>query len=314
VAQFEDPGDVKETIVKDERLELVFMCCHPALAIEAQVALTLRSLGGLTTAEVARAFLVPEPTMNKRLTRAKRKLRDAGIPFAIPSDAVLPERLNAVLAVVYLIFNEGYGGGRAEVSAEAIYLGRALAELMPEQPEVLGLLALMLLLDARKEARFRGADLVLLDEQDTSLWDQLRIDEGKRLVEAAVAINGRGQYVTQAAIAALHTERPKDWVGIAALYTHLGEITRSPVVQLNRAIAIAEADGVEAGLRLLDSVELDSYLYFHSTKADLLRRAGRTHEAHGQYAIALKLANTEAEKRFLSRRLLETSPPKSPDA
>jgi RNA polymerase sigma-70 factor (ECF subfamily) len=313
VGPYVDPSDVSDTFVPDERLELFFMCCHPALAVEAQVALTLRSLGGLSTAEVARAFLVPEATMNKRLTRAKRKLRDAAIPFAIPSEKALPKRLNAVLAVVYLIFNEGYGG-RSEVSAEAISLGRALVELMPDQPEVRGLLALMLLLDARKEARFSGPDLILLEEQDVSLWNQVEIQEGKRLIEEAVAMNGRGQYVTQAAIAALHTERPTDWVEIAALYAHLADITGSPVVQLNRAIAVAEADGVEAGLRMLDAVELDSYVYFHSTKADLLRRAGRLDEAHREYATALTLAHSDAERRFLSRRLLETAPRSNPDA
>ena len=218
----EDPMDA--TTFPDERLELIFTCCHPALAVDAQVALTLRSLGGLTTEEIARAFLVPEPTMAQRLVRAKRKIKAAGIPFRVPPDHQLPDRLVAVLAVVYLIFNEGYGG-RAELSAEAIRLGRALAELMPDEPEVHGLLAMMLLLDARRDARFRDGDLVLLADQDRSLWDTAQIAEGRAVLDRALALLGRGPYVVQAAIASLHADEPRDWPQIAALYGELSHIT-----------------------------------------------------------------------------------------
>ena len=236
------------TTFPDERLELIFTCCHPALAVDAQVALTLRSLGGLTTEEIARAFLVPEPTMAQRLVRAKRKIKAAGIPFRVPPDHQLPDRLVAVLAVVYLIFNEGYGG-RAELSAEAIRLGRALAELMPDEPEVHGLLAMMLLLDARREARFRDGDLVLLADQDRSLWDTAQIAEGRAVLDRALALLGRGPYVVQAAIASLHADEPRDWPQIAALYGELLRLTDSPVVELSRAVAVAEAEGPEGGAR-----------------------------------------------------------------
>jgi RNA polymerase sigma-70 factor (ECF subfamily) len=291
----------------DERLELIFMCCHPSLSTEAQVALTLRSLGGLTTDAVARAFLVPTATMIKRLTRAKRKIRDAGIPFALPPDHLLPDRVSAVLAVVYLIFNEGYGG-RFELASEAIHLGRSLAELMPDEPDVHGLLSLMLLLDSRKKARFAGGELVLLDDQDRSLWDESEIAEGRRHLHRAVAMRGRGPYVTQAAIAALHLDTPRDWPQIAALYQHLARLTQSTVVELNRAIAIAEAEGLEAGLALLDTLDLDTYPYMHSTRADLLRRAGRTSEARLEYSRALELTHIDAERRFLQRRLADLEP------
>ncbi len=239
------------TTFPDERLELIFTCCHPALAIDAQVALTLRTLGGLTTDEIARAFLVPEPTMAQRLVRAKRKIKAAGIPFRVPPDHLLPDRLAAVLAVVYLIFNEGYGG-RGELAAEALWLGRALAELMPDEPEVHGLLAMMLLHDARREARFRDGDLVLLADQDRSLWDAEQIADGRAVLDRALALRGRGPYVVQAAIASLHADEPRDWPQIAALYGELARLTDSPVVELNRAVAVAEARGPEAGLDIVD--------------------------------------------------------------
>ena len=266
---------VEETTFPDERLELVFTCCHPALATDAQVALTLRTLGGLTTGEIARAFLVPEPTMAQRLVRAKRKIKAAGIPFRVPPDHLLPDRLVAVLAVVYLIFNEGYGG-RGDLSAEAIRLGRALAELMPDEPEVHGLLAMMLLHDARREARFRDGELVLLDDQDRSLWDTAQIADGRAVLERALALRGRGPYVVQAAIASLHADEPRDWPQIAALYGELARLTDSPVVELTRAVAVAEEQGPEAGLAIVDSLALEDYRYLHSTRGELLRRLGRT--------------------------------------
>src|ERR671915_705349 len=227
----------------DERLELVFTCCHPALASDAQVALTLRTLGGLTTGEIARAFLVPEPTMAQRLVRAKHKIKAAGIPFRVPPGHLLPDRLAAVLAVVYLIFNEGYGG-RGDLAAEAIRLGRALAELMPDEPEVHALLALMLLNDARRDARFADGTVVLLRDQDRSLWDLDQMDEGRAALDRALALGGRGPYVLQAALAALHADEPQDWPQIAALYGELARLTGSPVVELNQAVAIAEAGDV----------------------------------------------------------------------
>jgi RNA polymerase sigma-70 factor, ECF subfamily len=298
--------EMEETSFPDERLELVFTCCHPALALDAQVALTLRALGGLTTEEIARAFLVETETMKRRLTRAKHKIRDAGIPFSVPPGHLLPDRLAAVLAVVYLIFNEGYGG-RFDLAGEAIRLGRALAELMPDEPEVQGLLALMLLNDARREARFDNGELVLLHEQDRSLWDGAQITEGRSLLDRALALQGRGPYVIQAAIASLHTEETRDWAEIAALYCELARLTGSPVVELNRAIAVAEAEGLEAGLALVDRLDLDGYQYLHSTRADLLRRLGRRAEARAAYERALELAPSDPERRFLLHRLSETS-------
>jgi RNA polymerase sigma-70 factor, ECF subfamily len=298
--------EVEETTFRDERLELIFTCCHPALALDAQVALTLRALGGLTTEEIARAFLVPAETMKRRLSRAKRKIRDAGIPFSVPDERVLPDRLAAVLAVVYLIFNEGYGG-RGDLAAEAIRLGRSLAELMPDEPEVRGLLALMLLNDARREARFHAGELVLLAEQDRSRWDEQQIARGRAEFDQALALRGRGPYVLQAAIAALHTEEPRDWTKIAALYGELAQLTGSAVVELNRAIAVAEAEGTEAGLELVDRLDLDGYQYFHSARADLLRRLGRAADACAEYERALELAHAEPERRFLERRVAEVS-------
>jgi RNA polymerase sigma-70 factor (ECF subfamily) len=295
----------------DERLELIFTCCHPALALDAQVALTLRTLGGLATDEIARAFLVPEPTMAQRLVRAKRKIKAAGIPFRVPPPHLLSERLAAVLAVVYLIFNEGYGG-RDELAAEAIWLGRALAELLPDDPEVHGLLALMLLHDSRREARFSGGELVLLADQDRSRWDTGQIAAGRAELDRALVLGGRGPYVLQAAIASLHAETPCDWAQIAALYGQLGRLTGSPVVELNRAIAVAETEGPEAGLRIVDQLGLEDFRYLHSTRAELLRRLGRTREAREAYRRARQLTDDGAERRFLERRLTELAGPADP--
>ena len=310
--------------IPDERLELVFMCCHPALAIEAQVALTLRAVAGLTTEEIARAFLVPAETMKRRLTRAKSKIKVAGIPFGVPAASQLPERLAAVLAVVYLIFNEGYSDAIPKspksprdrengLAAEAIRLGRVLAALLPAEPDVLGLLALMLLHDARREARFDGQDLVLLPDQDRSRWDWRQITEARDLLDRALldpasqkAPTMRGPYALQAAVASLQAETPLDWPQIAALYGELADRTGSDVVRLNRAVAIAEADGPAAALAIVDGLDLPGYQYWYSTRAELLRRLGRTAEARAAYREALALARTVPERRFLERRIAET--------
>jgi len=300
-----EPTMDEPTTFRDERLELIFTCCHPALSREAQVALTLRTLGGLSTEEIALAFLTPFDTMSKRLTRAKHKIRDARIPFAVPEDHQLPDRLAAVLVIVYLVFNEGWSDGRVDLAAEAIRLGRALVELMPDESETLGLLALMLLNDARRDARVSEGVLVPLDEQDRSLWNEQQILEGRELLGRAVARQSAGTYVIQAAIADLHLQQPRDWHQIAALYGTLAERTGSPVVELNRAVAIAELDGPDAGLALLDTLTLDTYRYYHSTRAEFLRRAGRTGDARAAYARALDLAETDHERQFLTRRLEE---------
>jgi RNA polymerase sigma-70 factor, ECF subfamily len=296
--------DVDDATIPDERLELLFTCCHPALALDAQVALTLRTLGGLETDEIARAFLVPEATMAKRLVRAKRKIKAAGIPFRVPPAHLLPDRLAAVLAVVYLIFNEGYGG-RGDLAGEATRLGRALAELMPDEPEAHGLEALMFLNDARREARFADDAIVLLDDQDRSLWDVEEIAHGRLALARALALGGRGPYVLQAAIASLHLDEPQDWRQLATLYGELARLTGSPVVELNRAVAVAEAGDVEAALVLAESLELDRYHYLHATRAELLRRLERVEEARGAYDRALELVHSDAERRFLERRLAE---------
>jgi RNA polymerase sigma-70 factor (ECF subfamily) len=308
-AELETRDSVDTTAIPDERLELIFMCCHPALAVEAQVALTLRAVGGLSTEEIARAFLVLPETMKRRLTRAKSKIKVAGIPFGVPSGPRLPERLGAVLAVVYLIFNEGYGDpDRPGLAAEAIRLGRILAALLTAQPEVLGLLALMLLHDARRDARFEGQDLVLLPDQDRSRWDWRQIAEGRALLHRALddARATSGPYLIQAAIASLQAEEQLDWPQIAVLYTRLADRTGSPVVRLNRAVAVAEADGPAAALAIVDQLDLPDYQYWHSTRAELLRRLGRRDEARAEYRRALDLARTAPERRYLERRIAES--------
>jgi RNA polymerase sigma-70 factor, ECF subfamily len=310
-SELENADTMDITAIPDERLELIFMCCHPALAVEAQVALTLRAVGGLSVDQIARAFLVPPETMKRRLTRAKAKIKVAGIPFSVPAGPRLPERLGAVLAVVYLIFNEGYGDAeRTGLAAEAIRLGRVLAALLPAQPEVLGLLALMMLHDARRDARFDGPDLVLLPDQDRSRWDWRQIAEARALLDRALLDGARGggggPYVIQAAIASLQAEQQLDWPQIAVLYSRLADRTGSPVVRLNRAVAVAEADGPAAALAIVDELDLPDYQYWHSTRAELLRRLGRRDEARAAYQRALELARTAPERRFLQRRIAES--------
>jgi RNA polymerase sigma-70 factor (ECF subfamily) len=314
-----DPATFEVEPVEDDRLRLIFTCCHPALAADAQIALTLREVCGLTTEEIARAFLTTPPTLAQRIVRAKTKIRDARIPYEVPTREALPERLDAVLRVIYLVYNEGYSASsgdtltRHDVSAEAVRLGRLLVELLPE-PEAMGLLALMLLHDARRATRTtEKGELVLLEAQDRSLWDRTRIEEGSQLVQRALASRGFGPYSLQAAIAAVHAEAPDfastDWAEVVGLYDVLLQLDPSPVIELNRAVAVAMRDGPAAGLALVDGIlergELAEYHLAHSARADLCRRLGRTADARSAYQRALELARQEPERRFLERRLRE---------
>ncbi len=304
------PAD-EEATIPDERLELIFACCHPALAPEAQVALTLSLVGGLTTPEIAAAFLTPEATLAQRLVRAKRKIRDAGIPLRVPPGHLLPERLRTVLAVIYLVFNAGYGPPvRRELCGEAIRLAAVLATLMPDEAETHGLHALLLLQDARRDARVSpGGELVLLGEQNRSLWDAGEIEQGRRALERALSLRWPGPYQLQAAIASLHFEEETDWAQIALLYGRLAELTPSPVIELNRAVAVAMAEGPEPGLAIVAALTgLERYHLWHSTRAELLHRLGRDEEAAAAYSRALELAPSETERTFLQNCLSAAGP------